>query len=71
MIDFTLTENKTVSVQVFNALGQKMDMNQQVDGFQGTNTIQLDVATLPEGIYFASIVLDGTTAATKRFVIAK
>ncbi|MCC6702640.1 MAG: T9SS type A sorting domain-containing protein [Fluviicola sp.] len=46
-------------------------MNQQMEGFQGTNTIQLDVATLPEGIYFASIVLDGTTAATKRFVVAK
>lgn len=70
-LDFTLTENKNVAVQLFNSLGQKMDINQSAEGFQGANTIQLDVATLPEGIYFASILLEGNTAATKRFVVAK
>jgi hypothetical protein len=38
---------------------------------QGLNNIQLDVATLPEGIYFAQIVLEGNIAATKRFVVSK
>lgn len=70
-VDFTLTENKSVTVQVFNALGQKMDLNQSAEGFTGANTIQLDVATLPEGIYFAQILLEGNIAATKRFVVAK
>lgn len=70
-VDFTLTENKKVDVQLYNALGQKMEQNQSANGVQGLNTVQLDVATLPQGIYFAQIILEGNIAATKRFVVTK
>lgn len=70
-IDFTLTENKEVNVQMLNATGQQVIMNQNAKGNRGLNTIQLDVANLSEGIYFAKITLDGNIATTKRFVISK
>jgi hypothetical protein len=70
-LNFTLTENKKVNVNVFNTLGQSVQTAQTESGIQGTNTIELDVATLPEGIYFAQIMLDGTVAGTKRFVVSK
>lgn len=70
-VDFTLTESRKVDVQVFNTLGQQSEINQSADGISGENTIKLDVSGLPEGIYFAQIVLDGNIAATKRFVVSK
>jgi len=70
-INFTLTENKKVDILLFNSLGQKMEINQNTNGFQGLNSVQLNVATLPKGIYFAQVLLDGNIAVTKRFVINK
>lgn len=70
-VDFTLTENQKVDVRLFNAVGEQVEINQNADGIQGENTMQLDIANLAEGIYFAQIVLKGNVAATKRFVIAK
>jgi hypothetical protein len=58
-IDFTLTENK------------KVEINQSAGGLQGENSMQLDIANLPDGIYFAQIIFDSNVAATKRFVISK
>lgn len=70
-VDFTLTESKMVSVQIFNSIGQREDISQSGNGMQGENTMQLDVSTLSKGIYFAQIMLDGNVAATKRFVVTK
>ena len=70
-IDFKLTENQKVDVRLINVIGEQLNINQNTDGVQGENRIQLDVADLSEGIYFAQIVLNGNIAATKRFVITK
>jgi hypothetical protein len=70
-VDFTLTENKSVSLQIFNTVGQQVVVNENAEGFQGLNSIQLDVTKLPEGIYFAQVILDGSIATTKRFVVTK
>jgi hypothetical protein len=70
-VDFTLTENKKVNVQLFKSLGQVVEIGQSAEGIQGVNKMQLDIANLPEGIYFAQILLEGNTAATKRFIIIK
>ena len=70
-IDFTLTKNQKADVRLFNEVGQQVKISQSVYGIQGENKILLDVAELPEGIYFAQIVLEGNVTATKRFVITK
>lgn len=70
-IEFTLTENQKADVRLFNAIGEQLTINQSTNGFQGENNMQLDVADLSEGVYFAQIMLNGNIAATKRFVITK
>ena len=70
-IDFTLKENQKVVVRLFNAIGQQVETDYNADGIQGLNSISTDVACLPEGIYFAQIILNNTVAATKRFVVEK
>jgi hypothetical protein len=70
-LNFALTENKNVNVKVINVLGQNIQMEQAAKGLQGANSIELNVAKLPEGIYFAQILLDGNVAGTRRFVVSK
>ncbi len=70
-LGFNLTENKTVQTTIFNAVGQQVSIGQQADGIQGENTLTLDVSTLPEGIYFAQIMVEGNLAGTKRFVVTR
>lgn len=70
-VDFTLTENQAVEIKLFNDLGQQVKISQSVGGVQGLNMLQLDVADLPEGIYFAQLLCKENVAATKRFVITK
>jgi hypothetical protein len=70
-VSYTLTENQKVDIRLFNTLGQQAELSQITDGIQGVNTTQLDIANLPDGIYFAQIVLNGNVVANKRFVIAK
>ncbi len=70
-LSFSLTESKKVSVNIFNALGQNVQSEQTENGTQGSNTIELNVEALPEGIYFAQIIVDGKIAGTKRFVVSK
>lgn len=70
-LDFTLSQNKNVEVRLFNSLGEKLDVFERKNGIQGLNTIQMDISTLPKGIYFAQILLEGNIAQTKRFVVSK
>jgi hypothetical protein len=70
-VAFTLTENKNVAIQLFNAVGQVLDINKTADGIQGMNTLPIDVADLPVGIYFVHIMVDGNVVATKRFMVGR
>lgn len=70
-IDISLTENQKVEVVLINSIGQKVDAPQIIDGTKGVNTKQLDIQKLPEGIYFAQILLNGNVVSTKQFVIAR
>ena len=70
-IGFNLTEDKKVEAKLFNSLGQQVLNSIPGNGIQGSNTMSFDIATLPDGIYFAQIFLEGNIAATKRFMVAK
>jgi hypothetical protein len=70
-LDFTLSENKTVVARIYNTLGEQVQTEQTKSGVQGNNEIQIQIAELPEGIYFAQILLDGNVAGTKRFIVSK
>jgi hypothetical protein len=70
-IEFSLKENKRADVVLLNAVGQQVESTQIVDGVNGLNTVQLDVANLPEGIYMAEMIVDGMVATTKRFTVMR
>ena len=70
-IDFTLTENRKSDIRIFNALGQQVKISETIEGIQGVNNFQLNMADMPEGIYYAQILVEDKVAANKRFIIAR
>ena len=70
-IDFNLPENKNVTATLYNAVGQQVQDAASLSGIQGTNAVTFDISTLPQGIYYAQITVEGSIAATKRFVVSK
>jgi type IX secretion system substrate protein len=70
-LNIDLDQNKRVEVKLFNSIGEQVNGSLNAEGIQGANTYTLDIATLPEGIYFAQINLDGVLATTQRFIVTK
>jgi len=70
-VSFTLTENNEADIRLLNTVGQQVKLIHLADCITGENSIQIGTEQLPEGIYFAQILLNGTITANRRFVIAK
>ena len=70
-LNYTLTKSQKVDVYLYNSIGEKLDISQTAYGIEGENNLQIDIAKLPEGIYFAQILLNDKIASAKRFVITK
>ena len=70
-LDFTSYNRQQVEVRLYNAVGQQVDVTQSKENALDLNRIQLDVAGLAEGIFFAQIVSDEKILASKRFIIRK
>ncbi len=51
---------------IYNALGKKV-----LNGRINSTSSQLNVSTLPNGIYFYSLLADGKKATTKKMIVAK
>lgn len=66
--DYELSASNTVSVSVYNLLGQEV-LNQNLNSLQGQVTIS--VADLNEGIYFCNLVVNGRAVKTEKFVVKK
>ena len=58
-------------MQVFNSLGAEVSAENLYEGLRGDNHYVIDVEHLPQGIYFARIILDGTLTSTKQFIVAR
>lgn len=67
-IEYSLTSNQNVDYRLINSMGQQVKAVYNTEGIQGNNTLKLDVADLPDGIYFTQLLIDGKIAATKRFI---
>jgi hypothetical protein len=70
-LDLNLTKDQNLDILIFNGIGQEVRNLASQKCNQGTNRIQLEVDDLPEGIYFAKVMVSGSTAVTKRFVVAR
>ncbi len=70
-IEFKLNQNERVEIVLINSLGQKVDYSISANGLRGKNTLHLDVAELPEGVYFVQAITDGTVRVNRRFVVSR
>lgn len=67
--DIDLKENKTIEVQLFNAIGTLVRTPINKEGKTGPNEYTIHVGDLTEGIYFARIILDGVLTSTRKFTV--
>jgi len=69
-IAFDLKKSETVSLGVFNALGQKVAtlLNGQVMA-AGTQTVRFDATGLPSGFYIYALEVDGHTVSRKMVLL--
>jgi hypothetical protein len=70
-IDFSLSQEQDAIIRVYNAVGQEVKASQTIDGQAGENSVQLDVGDLPQGCYYAQLMLNGKLLAPQRFVVVK
>ena len=70
-LNINLTDAQKLSLKLYNSLGAQVGTAINTDGVQGLNDVKLDVATLPEGIYFVQISLNGVLTSAKKFIVSK
>jgi hypothetical protein len=66
-IPFTLTSNEKVDFTMVNMVGERV-MNRSFMGKRGENTMNLDIAELPAGIYLYTLQ-SGSKKSTRKMVI--
>jgi len=64
-LSYSLDAVSSVSIEVFNALGQKVNNITLGNQTPGAYKQQLEVATLVKGIYFVRLNVNGTSTTTK------
>jgi len=70
-LSFNLDKSSTLETSVYDVTGKQVQSAVSTDAASGANSINLDVAALPAGIYVAQIRSNGSIAATRRFVVTK
>jgi hypothetical protein len=68
-IAVTLTENKPVSIKVYNTLGDVV-FTKTIDGNVGTNSVTFDGGQVSSGVYYYTVT-SGNQQATKKMIIQK
>ena len=66
--NYELSSNENAVVSVYNLLGQEM-MRQELNSLQGQ--LAIPVSDLQEGIYFCTIMMNGQTLQTEKFIVKK
>jgi len=68
-IAVTLTENKPVTIKVYNTIGGLV-FTKNIDGNVGTNNVTFDGSQVSSGVYYYTVIA-GNEQATKKMVIQK
>lgn len=69
-VDFILQEDNTGSIGIYNTIGQSVLTEKLYKMNSGMNKYSLDVASLPQGLYFVAIKI-GNNTITKRISVVK
>ncbi|HEY9114407.1 MAG TPA: T9SS type A sorting domain-containing protein, partial [Bacteroidales bacterium] len=64
-IEFSLEKTTWVQIDVYNVIGEKVDVIYQADLPAGTHTLNYQAADLANGIYFIKLQAGNTITTTK------
>jgi len=68
-IDFTLPKTSYIRAEIFNVAGQRVRDVIEANLSAGSNHLDLELNGLPNGFYFARIVIDGSYTVTKKMLL--
>lgn len=68
-IDFTLPKTSSIKVELFNLTGQRVRELKEKNMESGISHIDIELSGLPNGIYFAHILIDGKFSVTKKLML--
>lgn len=68
-IEFTLPQSSTVTIEVYNIIGQKVLDNYKNNFNAGNNYIDLELRGLANGVYFAKIKINEKYTITKKLLL--
>ncbi len=69
-LEVTLSDNAKIDVTILNNVGQVV-YTTGVSGNSGTNTVDLNLSSLSNGMYFYQVKAGNTKTITNKFVVAK
>lgn len=64
-VEFTLTENSSVSIELINAIGQVVSSQQLGNVSVGKQKVELNVSVLNEGLYFVNVITNNNKIIRK------
>lgn len=70
-ININLISNQKVEINLYNSIGSLVEKSISADGLQGDNLYKIDIQDLPQGIYFAEVILNGSSVSTRRFAVSR
>lgn len=68
-IDFTLPKTSDVKIEVFNITGQRVRDISNANFPAGNNHMDIELEGLPNGLYFARILIDRNYTVTKKLML--
>jgi hypothetical protein len=72
-IGFTLGSNEyaNVEIRVYDQVGKEVKRTPVNSAKEGANTVELNMQGLPVGIYYYSLIINGTQLDTKKMVVVR
>lgn len=68
-IDFTLPKAANIKAEIFNVTGQRVRDAIETTLSVGNNHLEIELSGLPNGVYFARIIIDGNYTVTKKLML--
>ncbi len=68
-IDFILPKASNIKAEIFNVVGQRVRDLIEANLSAGSNHLDIELNGLPNGFYFARIVIDGSYTVTKKLML--
>ena len=72
-IQFNLNSSdfSSIEIRVIDQVGKEVQRIPVKSAKEGSNTVELNMQGLPSGIYYYSLIVNGTQADTKKMVVVR